>query len=216
MGTNNSCNEATGASGTILQGQGVGTASALSTATYPSTATGTGKILRADGTNWAASTATWPDTASTSGNVITSNGTNFASTAYKGYLIYAQSLTESSMSDSETYYVGNGSDLLTSTSRADTKTPIPTTGTITACYGTITVAGTLASSGNSTVSIRVNGSSSTSVSTTVAMSSATNNFSNTGLSIAVTAGDYIEFTIDTPSWSTNPTNVSISVSALVV
>jgi len=54
---------------------------AWSTATYPDIATGTGKILRADGTNWVATTATYPDTAGTSGNVLTSNGTNWSSTA---------------------------------------------------------------------------------------------------------------------------------------
>lgn len=52
-----------------------------STATYPSTATGTGTILRANGTNWVASTATYPDTAGTSGNILTSNGTNWVSSA---------------------------------------------------------------------------------------------------------------------------------------
>ncbi len=55
-----------------------------STATYPSTATGTGKILRANGTNWVATTATFPDTAGTSGNVLTSDGTNWSSSAASG------------------------------------------------------------------------------------------------------------------------------------
>lgn len=81
MVTNNSVNEPTAASGKVLQGQGVGTTSNFSTATYPSTATGTGKILRADGTNWVATTATYPDTAGTSGNVLTSDGTNWTSAA---------------------------------------------------------------------------------------------------------------------------------------
>lgn len=39
MVTNNSANNKTGASGTVLQGQGVGTASDFSTATYPATTT---------------------------------------------------------------------------------------------------------------------------------------------------------------------------------
>lgn len=81
MVTNNSVNEATAATGKVLQGQGVGTASAFSTATYPATATGTGTIIRADGTNWVATTATYPTTAGTSGNVLTSDGTNWSSSA---------------------------------------------------------------------------------------------------------------------------------------
>ncbi len=84
MTTNNAANNKTAASGKVLQGQGVGTASDFSTATYPSIATGTGKILRADGTNWVATTATYPDTAGTSGNVLTSDGTNWISSAASG------------------------------------------------------------------------------------------------------------------------------------
>ncbi len=55
MVTNNSINVATGAVGTILQGQGVGVADAHSTATYPSTAGTSGNILTSDGTNWSSS-----------------------------------------------------------------------------------------------------------------------------------------------------------------
>lgn len=62
MVTNNCLNEPTATAGKVLQGQGVGTTSAFSTATYPATATGTGTILRADGTNWTATTTTYPNT----------------------------------------------------------------------------------------------------------------------------------------------------------
>lgn len=62
MATNNAANNPTAASGKVLQGQGVGTASNFSTATYPSTATSTGTLLRADGTNWSATTSTYPNT----------------------------------------------------------------------------------------------------------------------------------------------------------
>lgn len=62
MVTNNAINVATAATGKYLQGAGVGTAPTFSTATLPSTATGTGTILRADGTNWVATTATYPAT----------------------------------------------------------------------------------------------------------------------------------------------------------
>jgi len=50
MVTINAANEKTGASGTILQGQGVGTASDFSTATYPATTTSQ-QILYSTGTN---------------------------------------------------------------------------------------------------------------------------------------------------------------------
>lgn len=67
----------TGATGTVLQGQGIGSTPAFSTATYPSTATGTGKVLIADGTNWVASTPTFPNASATSGKIIKSDGTNW-------------------------------------------------------------------------------------------------------------------------------------------
>jgi hypothetical protein len=96
MVTNNSDNIPTAASGKYLQGAGVGTAPAFSTATLPSTATGTGTILRADGTNWSATTATYPNTAGTSGNVLTSDGTNWVSSASGTGLVKLSTATASS------------------------------------------------------------------------------------------------------------------------
>ncbi len=68
---------AVGATGTVLQGN-TGANPTFSTATFPSTATGTGTILRADGTNWVATTATYPATTtinqilySSAGNTVT-------------------------------------------------------------------------------------------------------------------------------------------------
>src|SRR5689334_610710 len=75
MATNSPANIPTAASGKVLQGQGVGTANDFSTATYPSTATGTGTILRADGTNWAATSATYPTT-TTANQLLYSSATN--------------------------------------------------------------------------------------------------------------------------------------------
>lgn len=70
-----------GLSGQVFQSGGAGTNPGYSTATYPSTATVSGKVLIANGTNWVASTPTFPTTAGTSGNVLTSNGTNWLSSA---------------------------------------------------------------------------------------------------------------------------------------
>lgn len=67
-----------GATGRVLQSNAAA-APSFSTATFPSTATGTGTILRADGTNWVPTTATFPTTAGTSGNILTSDGTNWTS-----------------------------------------------------------------------------------------------------------------------------------------
>src|SRR5574338_529700 len=53
---------ATGSAGQIFQSGGASADPAYSTATYPSVTTGTGTLLRADGTNWTATTSTYPDT----------------------------------------------------------------------------------------------------------------------------------------------------------
>jgi len=63
-----------GSSGQVLRSAGAA-APTWSTATYPATATGTGTILRADGTNWVATTATYPNTI-TSGYIPYATGTN--------------------------------------------------------------------------------------------------------------------------------------------
>lgn len=57
MVTNNAANNKTGASGTVLQGQGVGTASDFSTATYPATTT-VSQILYSSSSNTIAGLAT--------------------------------------------------------------------------------------------------------------------------------------------------------------
>ncbi len=67
-----------GANGTILTADSTATTgNKWTTATFPSTATGTGKVLIADGTNWVASTPTFPNASATSGKFIQSDGTNW-------------------------------------------------------------------------------------------------------------------------------------------
>jgi hypothetical protein len=69
-----------GSSGQVLQSGGASADPAYSTATYPAVATGTGKILIADGTNWVASTPTYPNSASSTGTILRANGTNWVAT----------------------------------------------------------------------------------------------------------------------------------------
>lgn len=65
---------ASGTTGQILQ-TNTGADPTWSTATYPSTATSTGTILRANGTNWVATTATYPTT-TTANQILYSSATN--------------------------------------------------------------------------------------------------------------------------------------------
>lgn len=75
--SNNIASIGPGTAGQALQAKGVSANPAFTTATYPSTATGTGNLLIANGTNWVASTPTYPNSASTAGKVVISDGTNF-------------------------------------------------------------------------------------------------------------------------------------------
>jgi len=68
----------TGSAGQLLSSGGAAANPSWTTATFPSTATSTGTILRADGTNWAATTATYPTTAAT-GTILAAGSTNVIS-----------------------------------------------------------------------------------------------------------------------------------------
>ncbi len=65
---------ATATAGQMLR-SGANSAPTWSTATFPSTATSTGTILRSDGTNWVATTATYPAT-TTANQILYSSATN--------------------------------------------------------------------------------------------------------------------------------------------
>jgi len=67
-----------GSTGQLYQSNGSGSAPAFTTATYPSVATGTGTILRANGTNWVASTSTFADTYAVS-TLLYANSSNAVS-----------------------------------------------------------------------------------------------------------------------------------------
>ena len=61
----------------------------------------------------------------------------------------------------------------------------------------------------STIVIRKNNTSDTTISTSVVNNAVTTTASGTGLSISVSAGDYIEIKWTAPTWTTNPTNVRV-------
>lgn len=111
--------------------------------------------------------------------------------------------------DATTYY-GGGAPQSGGTVAAVNRMYITRTGTIKACYILFDNGGTLGSSETSTIYLRVNNTSETAVSAAVTNDARPTVVSNTGLSIAVTAGDYVEMKWVTPAWPvTNPTNVRI-------
>lgn len=78
-----------GLAGQVVQSGGASADPVYSTATFPSTATSTGTVLRANGTNWVSSTSTWADTFAIS-TIAYASGVNALSglaTANNGVLI---------------------------------------------------------------------------------------------------------------------------------
>jgi len=111
--------------------------------------------------------------------------------------------------DAANYY-GGGQVQSSGTTAGVSRIYIPKTGTIKVCYVVFDNAGTLGSSESSTISIRVENTTDYTVSSTVTNDSRPTVFSNTSMSVPVTAGQYIEIKWFTPTWATNPTSVRLS------
>lgn len=93
-----------GSAGQVLQSGGASANPAYSTATYPAVATGTGTILRANGTNWVATTATYPTT-TTANQLLYSSSTSVIGEitgANNGVLITSNSGVPSLLANSAT------------------------------------------------------------------------------------------------------------------
>jgi len=110
--------------------------------------------------------------------------------------------------DGATYYNGCRTYTALNTTAAISRCYIPVAGTITVADLYVHVAGTLGSSNAATVSVRLNNTTDTTISAAVTTTAVSQVFSNTGLSIAVAAGDYIELKWVSPTWTTNPTTVN--------
>jgi hypothetical protein len=116
------------------------------------------------------------------------------------YTLSVQALT-SSPTDAQTVYFGNLPKAPTTTAGIS-RVYIPKTGTIKAiriwCYS-----GTAGTNEAWSLYIRLNNTTDTLIAT-LSLNTAARDFSNTGLNIAVTAGDYFEIKGIQPTWATNP------------
>jgi hypothetical protein len=140
-------------------------------------------------------------------------------TLARGLILHSATLGGTSgwsPADATTYYFGTPQNLTPVTTAAMHRIYIPVTGTITRVDLAIhNNAGTVGSNESSTFYIRLNNTTDTTLSSAVKMDAAsgsTNYYNVTGLSIAVTAGEYIEYKILTATFTTNPTNVVIDAS----
>lgn len=136
-------------------------------------------------------------------NIKTINGTSIlgsGSIPIPGYTLSVQALTSSPV-DAQTIYFGNLPKAPVTTANIS-KVYIPKTGTIKRaeiyCYS-----GTAGTNQAWSGYVRLNNTTDTLIAT---LSVATNErvFSNSALSIAVVAGDYIEIKFINPTWATNP------------
>lgn len=123
-----------------------------------------------------------------------------------GYTLQAGCIA-SNPADATTYYFGSRFAVALDTAPALSILWVPRAGTITAVRFTVLTLGTLGSAGDSTLSLRLNNTSDTTISSAVNNTSAGLSGSATP-SIAVAAGDFLEFKWVTPTWGTNPTSVS--------
>lgn len=147
--------------------------------------------------------------------VLTSNGSSALPTMQTQptaveHFYFNVNTTFWSPSDSATYYmVPSGTFNLTDSS-ASMRIYIPNAGTIQSVVGCVTNGGAVGTSENVTIAVRVNDTTNTNVTTSAQWDQTENPFSNTGLSISVSAGDYIEMMVITPAWVTNPFAVYFS------
>jgi hypothetical protein len=100
------------------------------------------------------------------------------------------------------------------TSSAFGRIYIPAAGTITAVYLSAAASGTVGTNETSTVSLRLNDTSDTTISSAVVLSSGNTAYSATP-SIAVVAGDFINFKMLTPTWATNPGSIALYIVARI-
>lgn len=148
----------------------------------------------------------------TAGNpTISSTATGAA-----GYVLF-MSNTIGNPVDATVYYIAQASlfNDYTGANNSVTRLYCPIAGTITTVYGNFNTSGTLGSNQNATLAVRLNDTTDTTISSTIQLTANNVAFNNTGLSIAVAAGDFISFKFTGPTWSTNPTQVSVSVTAFI-
>lgn len=148
----------------------------------------------------------------TSAQVLTSNDAGAlptwqTATVRKGYTMNLQNQGfGSTPSNGTNYFLNDGTFAgITATGQAASRMTVPNTGTVKAITGTVTC--TAGSSQTSSVFLYKNGSSTATITSSFKYDAASQKFTNTSMSTAVTAGDYLEIVFTTPTWTSAPTNV---------
>lgn len=117
--------------------------------------------------------------------------------------------------DATTYFIGWVPSVAFAVSSGIVSLTLRHTGIIRAVDVRLLVFGTPGTTETFSVWLRLNNTTDTLITSTAQANATINNFSNTGLSVAVVAGDFIEIKFTTPTWATNPTAVVVVGSVLV-
>jgi hypothetical protein len=130
------------------------------------------------------------------------------------YPLIGGSSLQATLADGETRYWGGFPSVGAGLTSGKYRMYVPLTGTIIAAQAHISCL-TAGSAENWSVYIRLNDTTDTLIAT-VGLSAADRIFLNTGLAIAVNAGDYIEMKEVEPTWATNPANAIRSCWILIL
>jgi len=118
--------------------------------------------------------------------------------------------------DSTTYRFGMQPGFNPITTEQGFEVSAPFTGTVTTAYGCFRVFTTLGSAHDVTVRVsNLTAVTTEDITTTLQLTANSNFFSNTGMSLAVTAGDRLRIEFVTPAWTTNPTDLIYNTTLLL-
>lgn len=156
-----------------------------------------------------------------SGQALTSNGASALPTwqalgSAGGSSYTLQTGGNANPADGATYFIAPTNTIVTFT--ADTNQArfyMPVAGTINKVYGNLNVAGTLGTTENATLALRLNNTTNTNITTTLKFNAVNTAFNTTTLGLAVSAGDFIELVLICPTWATNPTTCGINLTFIV-
>ena len=131
-----------------------------------------------------------------------------------GYPVYANCAV-SSPADSTTYYFGPHWSRALATNVLNNKLNFPRAGIITRITLETLIVTTLGSAENITASFRLNNTTDTTITSVFQLDQTTETFTNSGLSIAIAAGDYGCIKLAMPAFATNPIDVLINATIWV-
>lgn len=132
-----------------------------------------------------------------------------------GYTIPFVTSVGGNVSASTTYFFGFLDNVGFTTTSARSRSYAPLAGTIRSASIYCHVNGTLASSQTFTISLRKNDTTDTTITSSATLNAVSQQFSNSGLSVSVSANDYFEIKMVTPAWGTLPTSLRCNGIAIV-